>query len=329
MQTKVLKPNANNIKLCADHIKNGGIVGFGTETVYGLGANAFDGVAISKIYSAKGRPSDNPLIVHIAKKEQISMLAHQTPLSKKIVAEFMPAPLTIILNKKDTVLPIVSGGLDTVAIRMPKSKLASDFISACGVPLVAPSGNLSGSPSPTSASHILNDLDGKIDYILDGGECEIGLESTVIDVRGEQIIVLRMGSITKDELQKIAPVVVKDSLEDNKAPISPGLKYKHYSPKAKVYAVTKTENMQSEIILLYDKLVKSGANPIIIGLCKYSNANCKTVSSMREYAKSLYALLRDADTSGYDTIIAELVTDEGIGGAINNRLTKASGGNII
>ena len=241
METKKL--TTNDIDIAADIIKKGGLVAIPTETVYGLAANALNGIAISNIFKAKGRPMDNPLIVHISSVDEIYELVSNFPQkAKKLAENFWPGPLTIILKKSDIIPDEVSAGLETVAIRLPANQATRDLIKKAGVPLAAPSANLSGSPSPTTAKHVLDDLDGRIDAVLDAGRCEVGLESTVITLETEVPKLLRPGGITVEELRRVLGDVeidkaVIDKVDSSKPVASPGMKYKHYSPKTKVVIV--------------------------------------------------------------------------------------------
>ena len=229
MQTTI----TNDSKIAADFIKSGEVAAFPTETVYGLGADAYNEKAVRKIFKAKGRPADNPLIVHVDKKKDISVLAKEiTPSAKKIISKFFPGPVTVILKKNEIVPDVVTAGLDTIAIRMPASKIARELIKLSGVPIAAPSANLSGSPSPTNFLHVLRDMKGKIPCLLIGPAAKYGLESTVIDCTGKFPVILRPGSVTLEQIKKLDKNAV---YQKNARKIkSPGQKYRHYSPKAKV-----------------------------------------------------------------------------------------------
>ncbi len=324
MTTQILEFNSENIELCAKEILGGGVVAFPTETVYGLGANAFDEEAIKKIYVAKGRPSDNPLICHVSDKDAIGELGFVTPSAQKLIDAFMPGPITVIIRKKSVVPDIVTGGLDTVGVRMPMHKCALALISAAGVPICAPSANTSSRPSPTTAEHVLHDLDGKIGYILDGGRCGVGVESTIVDCIHN--CVLRKGGISESEIERIigplAPPVKSD------VPLCPGMKYKHYSPTAEVYLAAIGEDMHDRVAAFYDNL--SGEKVIFSLAGGYEKRNVRIVGKdAEEYAKNLFYMLREADEQGYDAIICEGVSEDGIGAALMNRLGKASGGKVI
>ena len=234
MQTQLLQADAPGaIQTAAAILQNGGLVGIPTETVYGLAANALDGAAVAKIFAAKGRPMDNPLIVHISHFEQIYDLVREVPeAAKKLAEQFWPGPLTIILPKSARIPDEVSAGLDTVAVRFPSHPVARAVIDAAGVPLAAPSGNLSGHPSPTTAVHVMNDMDGRIEAVLDGGPCSVGVESTVVTLAEQPPRLLRPGGITLEQLRGVLGQVEMDDavlhpLADGKRAASPGMKYKH------------------------------------------------------------------------------------------------------
>ncbi len=305
----------NSIKQAAGYIKKGDIAAFPTETVYGLGANAYDDKAVKKIYKAKGRPADNPLIVHVASKKDISVLASEIPeTAKKIIKAFFPGPITVILKKNEIISDLVTAGLDTIAIRMPSSKIAREFIKECGVPVAAPSANLSGSPSPTSFLHVLEDFKGKIPCVLIGPVSKHGLESTVIDCSVNIPVVLRPGVIILEQLKKIDKRITYKT-KSRKAK-SPGQKYKHYAPKGELritnyeLRIKKRENNSAFIGIN----ANFGKNFVNRKICKDLNA----------YAKNLFSFFRECDAMGIKTIYAEKVSEKGIGLAIMNRLKKAS-----
>ena len=243
MNTILKKIDKDNIdysvmEMAGEILRRGEMVAFPTETVYGLGANALDESASAKIYEAKGRPSDNPLIVHISKEEQLEPLVKEIPEKARLLMEkFWPGPLTLIFKKKDTVPDGTTGGLDTVAIRMPDNAVALAMIDAAKVPIAAPSANTSGRPSPTTANHVMDDMNGRISMILDGGAVGIGIESTIVDVTGEIPMILRPGYINKSMLENVVGEVAIDKailgpMDENAHPKAPGMKYKHYAPKA-------------------------------------------------------------------------------------------------
>jgi L-threonylcarbamoyladenylate synthase len=331
MQTLVLaidpdNPEKEKIKEAASVIRKGGLVAFPTETVYGLGANAFDPKAVKKIFIAKGRPYDNPMIVHIANKADIFKVASEIPpRAKLLMAKYWPGPLTIVLKKSSMIPKEVTAGLETVAVRMPSNKIALELIAASGLPIAAPSANKSGSPSTTSAGHVIEDLNSKVDIIIDGGETEIGLESTVVDMTGKTPMLLRPGKISLEELKKLlGKVTVHSSVTKKTTKITakaPGMKYRHYSPKTDLILVEKG-NVHA-IIEKYSKKKKKAA--LITINKKHCNAAhitvyFKTVESM---AKHLFATLRDVDKK-CDVIIVEGVKDKDLGLAVMNRLRKAA-----
>jgi L-threonylcarbamoyladenylate synthase len=304
----------NSVKHASSFIRKGDIVAFPTETVYGLGANAYDEKAVRKIFKAKGRPADNPLIVHIANKKDIELLAREiTPDAKKIIKKFFPGPLTVILKKNEIIPDVVTGGLDTIAIRMPSSKIARDFIKSCGVPIAAPSANLSGSPSPTSYIHVLQDFNGKIPFILKGPTAKYGLESTVVDCAGNIPLVLRPGVITLEQLRKINKRIKHQS--EAKKIKSPGQKYKHYSPKAKVKLISDFGLRISDLKAAYIGSREPQKNVF---------TKSKICTSLNDYAKNLFSFFRECDAKEIKIIYCQSVPEKGIGLAIMNRLKKAS-----
>lgn len=366
METKVLKPTAENIREAADIIRKGGLVAFPTETVYGLGANALDAEATGKIYAAKGRPSDNPMIVHIARASDIGQLTPR--LSEDIVTlidTFWPGPLTMVVKKKDIVPSVTTGGLDTVAIRMPDSETALALINEAGCPIAAPSANISGKPSPTKAQHVIDDLAGKIDAVIEGEDCRVGIESTVVDMTGKIPIILRPGILTAEDIgaalgkkveydkslfarpktagtlgslstgdediKNAGSVAVvagenKDSLDggfgDDFKPKSPGMKYKHYAPKAEMVVIEgQRDNVKKEIGRL-KALNESIGNKVGVILFEEK--------AFIEAAHDLFADLREMDKEDVDLIIAGALSDnDGVGFAVMNRMLKSAGYNIV
>jgi len=331
MITKIT--DANNISDAAKCLRDGGTVVFPTETVYGLGADAFNPDAIDKIYKAKGRPSDNPLIIHISDISDLDKLASCINNNAKLLIDkFWPGPLTLIFPKNNLVLSKVTAGLDTVAVRFPSNITAQKLIKQSGVLVAAPSANISGSPSPTICEDVISDLKGRVDYIIDGSGCEIGLESTVVDVSGTDTIILRPGAVTLEMIKDIIPDARLDSglIDENSVPKCPGLKYKHYSPKAKVVVVQGEKDKIKEYIT--DKLNFENN----IGILTYkSTAYPKSAivinagNTMEEYAHNLFTSLRKFDKLGVSVIYAEFNLEDGIGVAVRNRLYKASNHNII
>ncbi len=339
MKTLLLNYNKENIKNAAEIIKNGGLVGIPTETVYGLAADALNGKAVAKIFKAKGRPMDNPLIVHISNFSQINKfnLVSEIPDDARRLAEaFWPGPLTIIMKKSSVIPDEVSAGLSTVAIRFPSHPAAQALITAADTPLAAPSANLSGSPSPTTAKHVMNDLSGKIDAVLDGGSSEVGLESTVITVACDIPRVLRPGGITVEQLRNtLGRVEVDDAvihmLKPGVAAASPGMKYKHYSPKANVILLKCSDNA-------YIDYVNRHSDVDIAALCCDEDiASLKTYAyslgkrnDYSEHAKRLFDMLRKIDDDGFaKTVYSRLPSTDGVGLAVYNRLIRAAGFEVI
>lgn len=339
MNTLQLKDNENDIKKAAEILKNGGLVGMPTETVYGLAANALDGKAVAKIFEAKGRPMDNPLIVHIADFSDIEKynLVKSIPQTALTLAEaFWPGPLTIIMEKSTVIPDEVSAGLSTVAIRFPCHPVAQRIIRASDVPLAAPSANLSGSPSPTTALHVINDLNGKIDAVVDGGACDVGLESTVITLATEIPRVLRPGGITVEQLSSvIGNVDVDDAvvhkLQDGAVASSPGMKYKHYAPKSNVILLNCSDEE-------YIKYVNDRASDDIAALCcdediDFVNVNTYSLGRRNDYkahAQHLFEMLRKIDADGKTkTVFSRLPSVNGVGLAVYNRLIRAAGFEVI
>lgn len=323
-------------------LREGGLVAFPTETVYGLGANALDPSAVGRIFAAKGRPSDNPLIVHISDNGQVYDVADDiTAPAQRVMEIFWPGPLTVVLPKKAGVPGEVTAGLDTVAVRMPDHKVARKIIANAGVPIAAPSANTSGKPSPTTALHVLKDLEGKVNMIVDGGPCKVGLESTVLDLTCEPPVILRPGGITREQLEgvighvEIDPVLIDDN--QNIIPRSPGMKYTHYSPEAEVIVITgRAEPVTSKIRELIAKHRSLGHRIGVLAPTEnagvYDGHEVYTLGSRSELesiARNLFYGLRFLDDKGVDIILAEGYPRKGMGVAIMNRLAKAAGNNII
>jgi L-threonylcarbamoyladenylate synthase len=300
----------------AAFIKRGGIVAFPTETVYGLGANVFDETAIGKVFDAKQRPADNPLIAHVSRIEQIGELASEvTNNARTLIEAFFPGPLTVVLTKTDAVPAIATAGLDTIGIRMPSSSLAHRFIEACATPLVAPSANLSGRPSPTTWKAVLEDLDGRIDCILQGEPTKIGLESTVVDCSQKAPVLLRLGAVSLAQLQAVAPTVRLAEDRPGTPARSPGLRHQHYAPRAGVQII----DPRSEISDL-----RSAA---FIGLRRPDGefALQRICTTIDDYAHSLFEFFRECDRRGIATIFCERVEEQGIGAALMDRIRRAAG----
>ena len=331
LQTKISAPGVMSIEEAANLLKNGEIVAIPTETVYGLGANCFDADAIKKIFKAKGRPSDNPLIVHVSSKEQVSELAFRiSPSAKKLMDSFWPGPLTLVLEKQKTVPDIVTGGLNTVAIRMPSHHVAQAIIEQAGVPIAAPSANLSGRPSPTTAQMVMEDLDGKIQLIIDSGPCEVGIESTVLDVTGRVPKILRPGMVTAEMIQEAVGSV--DFSEENESEIrSPGIKYEHYKPNAEVVIIKGPQAAVSRHILFKihsDEAAGKKSGVMCFDQTKRNySGNVISLGSrfnLKEVAKNLYGALRQADEMGLEVLYSEALGEQNEGHAIMNRLLRAA-----
>ncbi len=323
-------------------LKSGGLVAFPTETVYGLGANALDAGASAKIYQAKGRPSDNPLIVHIANWESIFKITRDLPpKAKQLSDSFWPGPLTMILEKADSVPYETTGGLDTVAVRLPSHPIAQALIKAGGGYIAAPSANTSGRPSPTSAQHVAEDLDGAIDMIIDGGEVPIGLESTIVDLTEEIPVILRPGYISREMLEKVVgPVKIDRGLSENDPsarPKAPGMKYRHYAPKAPLYIVEGDRiKVQKKINELCEEEYLAGHFAGVIATDEtadeYIHALVQSIGSRADelsIAQHLYAILRDFDRMEVSVIYSESFQTPQMGPAIMNRLIKAAGHQIL
>ena len=343
METIIRKIDKNNldpevIEEAGNILKNGGLVAFPTETVYGLGADALKEEAAKKTYAAKGRPSDNPLIVHIADYEDLKAVAVNIPAkTDALAAHFWPGPLTMIFEKSEIVPYGTTGGLDTVAVRMPSDPVAAAVIRAAGGFVSAPSANTSGRPSPTTAQHVSEDLDGKIDMILDSGSVDIGLESTILDMTVEPPMILRPGAITADMFEEvIGPVSVDETIlgsESNKAPKAPGMKYRHYAPKAKL--IIAEGDIREEVLAIRQLAYAAHRKGERVGIIatgetlpfyKYGIVkNIGTRENEKTIARNLYRVLREFDDEEVDIIYSESFAMQGIGSAIMNRLEKAPG----
>lgn len=347
MNTELLRVDQQHIdislmKKAGEIMKAGGLVAFPTETVYGLGGDALNPLSCAKIYKAKGRPSDNPLIVHIADLEDLDAIVKKVPKEAYQLAErFWPGPLTMILYKSDLVPYETTGGLDTVAVRMPSHPVARELIRQAGGYVAAPSANRSGRPSPTLAKYVLEDLNGRIDLILDGGDVEIGLESTIIDLTSEAPTILRPGYITKRMLEQILSQVGEDITlmrdDSGQVPKAPGMKYRHYAPQGDLVIVSGEDDcvtayINSRVLLCKKENKKTGviATDVSVGL--YCADVCKSAGSREDedgIARELYRILREFDDEKVDMIYAEEFDTSGIGQAIMNRLLKAAGHKVV
>jgi len=323
-----------SIERAAYILKNDGIVGIPTETVYGLAASAYSVEAVNKVFQAKGRPQDNPLIVHICNFDMLGRVAEKPDdIALKCAKAFWPGPFTMVLKRSQSIPSVVSAGLDTVAVRMPDSKVARDIISASGIPLAAPSANISGSPSPTSPEHVLKDLDGKIDAVIMGEKSDVGVESTVISLCTNPPRLLRPGGITVEQLREILPDLVIDSAVlkepiDNKKVSSPGMKYKHYAPKTETVLVCGSSEK-------YVEFVNSKYNSIAvcfeeeaekIRIDKISYGSEKDPSSL---AHNVFSVLRKVDEKKLDKVYIHAPKKQGVGLAVYNRLIRACGFKVI
>ncbi len=343
METQIIKVDNSDdsgIIKAAQLIKAGEVVAFPTETVYGLGANGLDAAASAKIYEAKGRPSDNPLILHIDNIKMLPMITDRAPqMALKIMAAFCPGPITVIVPKKDTVPDKITGGLSTVGVRMPDNDIARKLINLSGMPIAAPSANLSGRPSPTTAEAVYDDLNGRIPLILDGGASDFGVESTIVDCTEDVPVILRPGAVTREMLEEIFTEVRIDPAlaGENKIPKAPGMKYRHYAPKAPLILLKgEKENMAgafTEELQKYKNLGKKVgiiASSEVISILGYDKAyDYGSQNDLYDIAADLYNALRYFDDKDADLLLAEGTTERGIGLAIMNRLKKASGQNII
>lgn len=348
MKTEIIKLNKKNIELdkiryAAQVLKDGGLVAFPTETVYGLGANALNQSAVERIFAAKGRPSDNPLIVHIADAEALSeLVGNIPPEAALLIDKLWPGPLTLVMNKSSKVPEIITAGLDTVAVRMPSHPIALALIKESGLPVAAPSANTSGKPSPTSAEHVIEDLKGKVDVIIDGDTSDVGVESTVLDITENPPVILRPGGVTPEQIGQLLgavnmdPALLKQDLE-HQVPKSPGMKYTHYSPKAEVVIV---EGRLEKVVAKINKLTQEYlAKGISVGVLTTEQAKDMYLSSEiismgdrncpDTIAANLFNSLREFDRIGVQVILAEAIDNKGIGLAVMNRMNKAAGYNII
>lgn len=338
MDTRILGTDDKGITEAAKILKEGGLVAFPTETVYGLGANAMDDEAVSKVYAAKGRPSDNPMIVHVAKPQDLTLLTDNiTDDMKKLAENFWPGPLTMVVQAKPQVSRITTGGLDTVAVRIPDNETTLKLIETAGMPLAGPSANLSGHPSPTSSNHVYDDLQGRIDAVIQGEICKVGIESTVVDMTSPAPVILRPGIVTAEDLEKVLekkveldPAVLQKpkisnngkllETEDDYKPKAPGMKYKHYAPKAEMMIfVGEPEKVRLAIAAEKMARVEFGQK---VGVLIFDSDKPK------EAAHDFFAQLRAFDKSGVDVILAAALKEDGVGLAVMNRMFKSAGYNI-
>ncbi len=347
MTTEIIKVDINNIRASHEDIasagiiiKEGGLVVFPTETVYGLGGDGTNPCAANKIFKAKGRPSDNPLIIHIADPKDAEKYAETNELFYKLAERYMPGPLTVILKSKDIVPKETRGGLDTVAVRCPENIIARELIKESGVPIAAPSANLSGSPSPTSVNHVIDDMMGRVDMIIDGGDCEFGLESTIVKIEDDNtVILLRPGKITAEEISGLCNVRVADAvtskLAEGELALSPGMKYRHYAPKSPVVLLDgdktaqikyiKNENLKNIAAIVYSEYISEFRNE----LPYIKIYDIGSISDEYSQAHNLFSVLRDADKKDFEKIYAPLPGKSGVALALYNRMIRAAAYTII
>lgn len=325
MKTEILEPNEENLKKSAELIRKGGIVCFPTETVYGLGGSAYNSETVADIFAAKGRPNDNPLIVHIGDKRDIYSVVSDVPLKARILMEKLwPAPLTMILPKNKSIVSEVTGGLDTVGVRMPAHEKACEFFRLCKVPVVGPSANTSTRPSPTSAEHVYADMNGKIPVIIDGGKCLIGIESTVIDMTKKTPVIYRPGFITPEDLEPlIGETVYALKPPEGGRVASPGMKYRHYAPLCDMELLP-----AEELLVRAGEFKKKGLKAVLLAKEGVMAEDCGYPVYVMgpndiSYASLLYKAFRDCEKD-FDVILAQSVSEEGVGRALMNRLKKAA-----
>ncbi len=338
MITKVLSPSGQTYQRAADILKSGGLVAFPTETVYGLGANALDRDAVLSVFEAKGRPADNPLIVHIFERDQLLPLCDLPPKASELMDAFWPGPLTLLCVKKPAVPDVVTAGLPTVAVRMPSHPVARELLRVSNLPVAAPSANSSGRPSPTTADHVFRDMNGKIPLIIDGGMCDVGVESTVLDLCHGKPVILRPGGITREMISEVlgCGVDVAGSvlrpLQQNEQALSPGMRYKHYAPAA---TVTLVEGPADRVVpLLRDLYLEETANGRKCSVLCFTEhvsalSDCNPhdigpVSDPSVTAHRLFDILRHLDDEGMDVVFSEVMPPEGVGLAVMNRLGRAA-----
>ena len=329
MVTRILSENEQDLRLAGEIIAAGGLVAFPTKTVYGLGADALDPDAVRKIYEAKGRPSDNPTIVHIADESALKQLTWRvTPDMQRLARKYWPGPLTMVVPRRETVPNVTTGNLDTVGVRMPDHVTARALIQAAGCPIAAPSANLSGKPSPTTVEHVIDDMDGRIDAIIRSTPCTIGIESTVIDMTGELPMILRPGFITREDVARTLgkDILVDPTLNEKPEPgvefrpKAPGMKYKHYAPEADMIIFEgETEAVEAAMDEERAERESLGQKVVVI---RYSQEDTETA------AHEFFAALREADKDKADIILAAALPQEGIGFSVMNRMLKSAGYNV-
>ena len=329
MKTRLLKDTEEDIRIAAKIIEQGGLVAFPTETVYGLGANAMDADAVRKIYEAKGRPADNPTIVHIAEREELGQVTFLvTEDMKTLMDRFWPGPMTMIVPRGEYIPYVTTGNLETVGVRMPENEVARGLIRRSGCPIAAPSANLSGRPSPTTAQHVIDDLDGRIDAVIQSGPCRIGIESTVIDMTGKIPMILRPGYITKKDFEDaLGQEILLDPTLNRKPregedfhPKAPGMKYRHYAPRAEMI-IFKGDRIRVEAAIDQERAEREalGQKVFVIDF----DEDRETVA-----AHEIFAMLRQADREGADVILAAALPQRGVGFSVMNRMLKSAGFNV-
>lgn len=344
METKIyrMKENINKeeIEISAKEIKKGNLVVFPTETVYGVGADGLNSKAVEKIFKAKDRPSDNPLILHIESIDMLEKLVNEIPnIGRTLIKAFWPGSLTLLFKKNNCVPDIVTAGLNTVAIRMPKNNIAINLLRESETPIAAPSANISGRPSPTKAEHVERDLDGKVSVIIDGGMTDIGIESTVLDISEEVPIILRPGSVTKEEIEKVLGIEVeydKSLICEKETPKSPGQKYRHYAPNGEMQIfIGSNKSKYKSIIELYNKYKNDGKKVGVLVTAELAELlSIKDIvilgsrNNLLEISSNLFDKLREFDKLKVDIILSEGIEEEGIGVGIMNRMKKAAGNKV-
>lgn len=329
MKTRLLKDTEEDIRIAAKIIEQGGLVAFPTETVYGLGANAMDADAVRKIYEAKGRPADNPTIVHVAEREELGQVTFLvTEDMKTLMDRFWPGPMTMIVPRGEYIPYVTTGNLETVGVRMPENEVARELIRRSGCPIAAPSANLSGKPSPTTAQHVIDDLDGRIDAVIQSEPCRIGIESTVIDMTGKIPMILRPGYITKKDFEEaLGQEILLDPTLNRKPregedfhPKAPGMKYRHYAPRAEMI-IFKGDRIRVEAAIDQERAEREalGQKVFVIDF----DEDRETVA-----AHEIFAMLRQADREGADVILAAALPQRGVGFSVMNRMLKSAGFNV-
>ena len=332
MKTEILEPCKKTFELASKIINSGELVAFPTETVYGLGANALDDEAVKKIFIAKGRPQDNPLILHVGKKEDIAKYVKSiNQLQQKLIDAFMPGPISIVFDKRENVSNVACAGGTTVAVRLPENQVARDFINACNCPIVAPSANTSKRPSPTTAQHVFEDMNGKIQLIIDGGQTNIGIESTVVKVENNDIIILRPGKINREMIEQKTGAKVIEKVVAGKVVESPGMKYTHYKPNCDM-VIVKSDKINT-INKMYDEYISQNKKPIIFcieeNLKFYAGKTAISVGKdSNEASHNLFKLYREVENN-CDIILAEFVENGDMVDGLFNRMSKSAGGKIV